>query len=146
MTNTRIINILDKNEISLYEFRELLDVLFEKMKNNHHWNSISKQITEDIEYGVDKVKSILGVVTSLEEKINTTLVESYERLERQYDDMHKKFALMNKKFSSLEIKFPAVRIPYDMDKLIQYAHSYANWNDDQRKAFLELSKVFKEAK
>lgn len=134
--------LLEKDTLTVYEVKEIMNTVTEKCDVSM-WTSVSAQIQEDIELGVDRVKAVLTTVQGLEERINKTLEESYENLEKQYDEISKKFALVNKRFGSLEIKLPNCTVPFQIKELTEMAERYANLTDTQKDAFIKLINAFK---
>jgi seryl-tRNA synthetase len=136
---TKITGLLEKETLSVYEFKEILGVISEKC-NMANITQISDQIQEDIEYGADKIKGLLTTVQGMEERINKTLIESYENLEKEYEAINTKFNNLQKKFDALKLDFPKIQIPFGWSDIMNMVHRFSTMDKPQQDAFIKLSK------
>ena len=145
MSNTKIMNIIGENEISVNEAKELLNFVYDKLHASGFWTnimSIDELFKEDIERAINRIKNLSSVLIEVEKKFKNELENSFNRTEEVVNKHYKQMRNLEDKISSITVDFPEINLPSKWKELFDFADIFSSMSKEKQKKFMEFIHTF----
>ena len=146
MDKTKIINILQKNEMNVYEVGQLFEYVskyFKEFERSLVMNA--KYAIEDTESLIAKGKEMLNSVDTWIARVDEKSQETFKESERIMSDIYAQHEKFREKMAELPVFEKDFHVPYDLEKLLKIAKECENLSDNAWQRVIDLAKTLKEA-
>jgi glycyl-tRNA synthetase beta subunit len=142
MYKTEIKNVLNKNEMSMYEVGQFLRYISDFLKDTEF--SPVKSANEaigDAERVVNTIKGMIAKLIVLQDEIESAENALVERLNRTYENVTRKQHEIKKKLE--ELKPLSIRIPCNMKDLFEIVNRFQHLDEKAWQKVVDLAGALK---
>ena len=144
MDKTKIIDILKKNEMTVYDIGTLFEYMAKIFK------AFERSIVLNAEYAIEgtesviaKAKEMLSVVDIWIIRVDEKSQKTFRESEKLINDIYAQHEKFRKKMAELPVFEKEFKVPYDLEKLLKIAEQCNHLDDTAWQKVKELAEVLK---